>query len=168
MLFWSLTVAGVVAGLAVLAVAIGFLLPKGHTAAGQLRLKADRQAVWDVICDFPGQVAWRPGLEKVERLADRDGHEVWNEVQKNGWGLPLETVESRPPERLVRKIADPKLPFGGTWTYELAEESGETLLTITENGEVHNPVFRLMSRMTDPAATINGYLRDLSRQLGGQ
>src|SRR5690242_2636663 len=34
--------------------------------------------------------------------------------------VPIAIVEARPPEHLVTRIADPNLPFGGTWTFALA------------------------------------------------
>jgi hypothetical protein len=46
----------------------------------------------------------------------------------------------------VWRIADPDQPFGGTWAFELASEGAGTRVTITENGEVYNPIFRFMSR----------------------
>ncbi len=45
----------------------------------------------------------------------------------------------------TRKIEG--LPFGGTWTYELAPAGPTaTRLTITEDGEVYSPIFRLVGR----------------------
>ena len=38
-----------------------------------------REAVWDRIVDFGGLASWRRDVERVERLPDRDGHEVWRE-----------------------------------------------------------------------------------------
>ncbi len=80
--------------------------------------------------------------------------------------MPLETLESVPNERLVRKIANPKAPFGGTWTYELQLADGGCRLTNTERGEIYNPIFRLASRPFDLRATIDAYLRALGKKLG--
>ncbi len=49
-------------------------------------------------------------------------------------------------QKLVTRIADKDLPFGGTWTYEIAPDNRGTTLTITEHSEVYNPVFRFISR----------------------
>ena len=71
--------------------------------------------------------------------------------------------------RLVTKIADDSLPFGGTWTYELSRPSAGNgaVLRITENGEVKNVVFRFISRfILGQTATMDTYLRDLGRKLG--
>ncbi len=54
------------------------------------------------------------------------------------------------------------MPFGGTWTYVLVPDVAGTRLTITEDGEVYNPLFRFLSRFVfSQTATIDTYLRHL-------
>jgi hypothetical protein len=80
-------------------------------------------------------------------------------------------VESEQPLRLVTRIADPNLPFGGTWTYLIAPEAEGCSIEITEHGEVYNPIFRFVSRfIMGHAATIEAYLSALGKRLeeGGQ
>lgn len=163
---WILIVVVVLVALVAVAFLIGWMLPKGHTAARTLRLKQSPAAVWAVITDAQAMPSWRPNVIKVERLADQNGHPVWRESYKNGDSLPLEIVESVSPTRLVGRIADPKLPFGGTWTYELTPVDGGCTLTITERGEVYNPIFRLVSRFMNQTATIEEYLTYLARKFG--
>ncbi len=77
-------------------------------------------------------------------------------------------MESSPPRRLVTRIADPKLPFGGTWTYEIVSLERACTLTITEDGEVYNPLFRFVSRFViGHTATIDRYLKSVTQKLGG-
>jgi acetaldehyde dehydrogenase (acetylating) len=92
---------------------------------------------------------------------------------------------SEPPRRRVVRIADANLPYGGTWTYELtpaaagtsanatanatanADAAPLTQVTITERGEVYNPIFRFMSRFVfSHHATIDAYLTALGKRLG--
>jgi hypothetical protein len=58
--------------------------------------------------------------------------------------------------------------FGGSWTWELVPTpAGGTRLTITERGEIYNPLFRLVGRfLYPPYATLEQYARDLSAALG--
>jgi hypothetical protein len=64
-------------------------------------------------------------------------------------------------------VVDDGLPFGGTWTWELAPAGGGTRLTITEAGFIRNPIFRLMSRLFfPPTGTMEKYLRALAAELG--
>jgi hypothetical protein len=71
-----------------------------------------------------------------------------------------------PPRLLRMRIADAELPFGGTWTYEIRPADGGSTLTITEDGEVYNPIFRLISRLTGQRGTITEYHTSLARKFG--
>ena len=89
-------------------------------------------------------------------------------MPKKGSALTLQTIELAPERRLVRKIADPQLPFGGSWTYELTPTADGCILQITENGEIYNPVFRFMARFVlGYTRSIEGYLDSLERRLAG-
>lgn len=147
---------------------VGALLPRSHTLRLEARFSRPPEAVWDAITDYRKFPEWRGDVRSVEPLPPRDGRAVWREQTTSG-AIPYEVVEARPPQRLVTRIADPNLPFGGTWTYELVPDSGGCILTITENGEVYNPVFRFISRFViGQSATINRYLRALGRKFGEQ
>lgn len=107
-------------------------------------------------------------MKSYEELSPQNGHRVWRETDKHGQTIAYETIESAAPTRLVTKIADPKLPFGGTWTYEISPTPTGSSLTITENGEVYNPIFRFVSRfIMGHTATIDAYLKALQTKLGG-
>ena len=48
----------------------------------------------------------------------------------------------------------------------LEESGGKTKVTITENGEVYNPIFRFVSKfIIGYSATANRYLADLRSEL---
>ena len=75
--------------------------------------------------------------------------------------------ESTPPTRLVTRIdAAPDAVLGGRWVYELAAEGTGTTGTVTEEGWVGNPLFRLMSRLGGQHGSIDGYLKALGRRFG--
>ncbi len=123
--------------------AIGYLLPQNHVASVDAVLPAPPAQVFTRISD-PGRYRdWRKDVTRVEMLGSQPLK--WREHAGDD-PITYEVVESRPPERLVVRIADPELPFGGTWTYELKPEGTGTRLVITERGEVYNPIFRFMSR----------------------
>jgi uncharacterized protein YndB with AHSA1/START domain len=164
---WPLIVAGLLIGVVALLALIGMLMPRGHVASRTVRFKAGPEQVWGLISDFAGAARWRSDIERVERLPDQNGHAVWLEVNRRGWRLPLELIESTPPSRQVTRIADPHMPFGGTWTWEVvAAAGGGSSITITERGEIGNPFFRVMSVMSDKRATMDRYLTDLGKQVG--
>jgi uncharacterized protein YndB with AHSA1/START domain len=163
---WILIVVGVSAGLIAMIAIIGFLMPKGHTASRSTIINKSPEVLWQVMTDFAAFPQWRADVKNVEVLPDRDGHKVWREDGKNG-KLTLETIEASPPSRLVLRIADPDLPYGGTWTYELQSTGTGSRLTITEDGEIYNPIFRFMGRVfISPTASIESYLKALGKKYG--
>jgi len=76
-----------------------------------------------------------------------------------------EIVEDVPAQRLVSRIADKSLPYGGSWTYVLEAVPEGTRLTITENGEVYNPIFRFLSKFVfGHTKTMDDYLASLQKR----
>lgn len=162
---WILTGALLLAGVLIVVVIVGALLPKQHVASRSIRLNTSPEAVWSLISGPP---TWRPDVKSYEELPPRNGHRVWRETDKHGQTITYEAVEFSAPTHLVTKIADPKLPFGGTWTYEISQNGTGSSLTITENGEVYNPVFRFVSRFVmGHTAGIDAYLKALQARVGG-
>jgi len=150
-------------------VLVGFALPQNHVASRSVTINRPIAEVWTTITrveDFP---AWRPSVRKVDVLARNPLR--WREEGSDD-PLTLEAIEVREPTLFVTRIADENLPFGGRWVYELkAGSAGQqgsqtTDITITEHGEVYNPIFRFVSRFfMDNTATINTYLSDLQKRL---
>jgi uncharacterized protein YndB with AHSA1/START domain len=163
MLWIVLYIVGGLVGLIVLMAIIGLVLPRDHVASRRVVLACPPDAVWRALVDRDAQPSWRRGLKRVERVDDRR----FREVSTQGTIL-FEIVEDRPNERRVVRIADDKLPFGGTWTYELSPaDDGGTALTITEDGFIKNTVFRFLSRTVfSTASTIEKFLADLAKHLG--
>jgi uncharacterized protein YndB with AHSA1/START domain len=163
---WVLLIGGILVGLVALVAAIGALLPRNHVATRAAKFKQSPQTIWDTITDIAAAPSWRPEVQSVEKLPDRNGHTVWAEVSKMG-RMTYEVTVSEPPSRLVTQIADENLPFGGNWTYEISEAEGGSLLTITENGEIYNPFFRFMARFIfGYHATLETYLKNLGKKFG--
>jgi hypothetical protein len=156
----------VLAGLLMAALLIGWLLPEKHVATREGRYRQSPEAIWKAITDIDAMPSWRAGLKSVKRLPDHNGMSAWVETLDSGT-IPLETTLSEPLQKLVVRIADPKLPFGGTWTYEVRAIPEGSALRITENGEVYNPFFRFVSRfILGYKNTIDGYLKSLARKFG--
>lgn len=62
------------------------------------------------------------------------------ETTRNGETVTYEILDGKPPESIKLRITTPNLPYSGTWTYSLQPTGGRTIVQITENGEVYNPV----------------------------
>lgn len=147
-----------------ISVVVGFLLPKRHIAT---RSAFIAQPCADVFKLISGPPVWRDDVSGWKELPPTDGLYTWNETTKNGDMITYQRVRSEPPHVLVTRIADPSLPYGGTWTLAFEEINGGTLLRITEDGEVRNPIFRFMSRFVfGHASTIEKYLTNLSAHYG--
>ncbi len=142
-------------------VLIGAALPKEHVAMRTIQLRAPASDVFALIA---GPSDWR-GL-KYELLTESPLK--WRETDSSGDAITYERVETTAPRRIVNRIADPTLPFGGSWTYEIAPSESGSQLTITENGEVNNPLFRFVSRfIMGHTATIEKYQRDVAAHFKG-
>lgn len=163
---WILWPVPVLAAMLVLVTVIGWLLPRDHVATRIGRYRQPPDAIWKAIADVEAMPSWREGLKSVQRLPDRNGFPAHIEVTSSGT-IPMETVEMVPPQKLVTRIADPKLPFGGTWTFEIAPTAEGATLRITERGYVTNPFFRFMSRFVfGQTSTMESYLRSLAKKFG--
>ncbi len=166
-MLWLVVGLVVLAAAAALAGGIGAALPRTHSVTRRAQFNRSRWDVWKTITDYRQQVTWRDDVLHVERLANRDGMEVWRETGRRGQSLVFETVESAPPRRLVRRIVNDGLAFGGSWAFYIEEIGEVTVVTVTEEGEVHNPFLRFVSRVVvGQAAAIDGYLRALGEKLG--
>lgn len=148
----------VVAGIAslvalVAAVAIyGSTQPREHQVARTVVLPQSPAEVFAIVsrpADYP---CWRPEVSRIQILS----HTPLRYVEHTDDGAVRYAVdEAVPDERLVVRIADDDLLYGGAWTFEVEPEGQGTALTITERGFVDNVVVRGMAAMLmDPSASI--------------
>src|SRR5574341_441329 len=146
---------------------VGLFLPRGHVVARTIALHQTPDAIWRVITDFESAASWRPDVARIQQLPAQQGFPIWREYYRNGDALTLATVEAVSPARLVREIVDLDLPFSGRWVYQIAPVETGSRVTITEHGDVSNPVFRVVSRFfMDQTATVDQYLLDLGKKFG--
>ena len=164
---WVLITVVALALVVALAAVIGSRLGQSHRASVTKSFPVPPNVIWSTITDVEGFPSWRAGVTRVERLPDRNGYPVWIEEGRSG-KMTLAVERMEPPRVLVARIADPKLPFGGTWTYEITPEEAGSRLTITEQGEIYNPLFRFMARFIfGYEGTIRSYMASLEKRLAG-
>jgi uncharacterized protein YndB with AHSA1/START domain len=163
---WVVIAVGALFLLVALAAVLGSLLPSGHVAKVRARFRAAPAAVYAVITDFAKFPEWRSDVKRVEILPARDGREAYREIGRHG-RITYEVVEAAPPARFSARIADEDLAFGGSWTFSLEEDGGGTRVTVVEDGVIHNPIFRCLSKYVfGQTGTMVAYLRALGRRLG--
>lgn len=145
-------------------VVIGLLLPKSHVASRAATYHATAEKLFALIA---GPQNWRPDVLRYELVPDKAGRELARETTRNGEAITYELLDGKPPQSIRRRIATENLPYSGTWTYSLQPNGAETLVRITENGEVYNPVFRFVSRfIMGHTSTMDAYLRALGKAVG--
>jgi hypothetical protein len=161
-------VLGIVGGLVLLVgvvALVGSRLPLRHSATRRARFRASPDALYAVIAGPPD---WRTGVKSYGVLPDQNGRKRWWEEDTHRQKVTYELVEARPPERIVTRIADVGLPFGGSWTFDIAASAdGGSDLRVREDGEIYNVIFRFMARFFfGYTASIEGYLKDLGAKFG--
>ncbi len=162
---WPLIAVGVVAAAGATVFALGRRLPLEHEARRSLELHRPPETVWDALTDIDRYPLWRPGLTRVERLPGEAGRTCWREYEQHG-DITYELVDATAPLRLVTAIADPRLPFGGTWTYEITPWPGGCTVTVVERGEIRNPFYRFVSHyVMGQTAALERYLGALAVHL---
>jgi hypothetical protein len=139
---WILIALAVVSALLAVVAVVGAMLPRDHLASRTLTTRRPAEEVWALVAN--------PAFAN----------------DATGQVLPVETVESSPPAKLVTRIADPNQPFGGTWTFVIMPTPTGSRLTITEAGWVSNVIFRFVSRFVmGHHATMDSYLRNVAKRL---
>lgn len=123
--------------------AIGSALPVAHTAGVRAEYAVSPAEVFGAIADVESHPEWRDDIDSVTVLEQSPFR--WREVGKFG-ELTFVREAMEADRRIVARIADTTQGFGGTWTYLVEPTPTGAALTITEDGEVYNALFRFMSR----------------------
>lgn len=159
---WAGLAFGVLAMAVIVLYVAGLSVPREHTAVVIAELNAPPERIFAALVDVEGYTRWR-ALDSVEILSREPLR--WREEGDDG-PIVFELVERVEGARLVTRIADPELPFGGTWTYVLEPRGERTRLTITEEGFIDPPPFRLiMKYVIGYEATQREYLAQLATYL---
>jgi hypothetical protein len=145
-------------------VVIGAMLSKRHVVARSAVFKASPERLFALIA---GSQDWRPDVKSCELISADGGKQFQRETSKRGETILYELQESNPPLAIQRRIATENLPYSGTWSFALQPANGGTLVRITEDGEVYNPVFRFISKFVlGQTATQDAYLKAMAKAVG--
>lgn len=144
---------------------VGSVMAAEHEASVESELPLLPNDLWDVIVDFEGSASWRPGIESVTHIEDRDGYAVFEEKSK--WNtIRYQVEELETPRRLVMRIVDNQ-EFGGRWIFEIEPRPGGSSLEITEDGVIHNAVFRVLAKhVMGHDHALQDYMQALQHKLG--
>lgn len=155
---------GAIVGVIVL---LGGRLPVAHVATRSVLISAPSDVVYNTIVDFAAAPTWRSEVKSMSVTVDpATKRQRVTEVSSTGT-MTMEVEQSVPPTRLVTRIVGEGLPYGGAWAYALEPQGNSTRVTITEHGEVYNPIFRFVSNyIMGHTSTLETYLTNLGKKFG--
>ena len=148
---------------------VGSRLPVSHVASRSAVIGAPADVVFNTITDFSSAPSWRKNVTSITVTVDSTtGRQRVTEEGSNGT-MMMDVEQNVAPTRLVTRIVGEGLPYGGAWAYALEAQGNSTRVTITEHGEVYNPIFRFISKyIMGHTGTMDTYLRDLGRKFGSE
>ena len=162
----ALIAGGCVVAVIVAVIVIGLLLPKRHVVTRSASYRATPEQLFRLIS---GEQNWRPDVLRCETSTETDGRVLQRETTRNGETVTYELAERVEPTSIQRRIVTKNLPYSGAWSFSLKPEGESTVVRITENGEVYNPVFRFVSRfIVGQTRTIDTYLQNLGKATNQQ
>src|SRR5260221_231785 len=125
--------------------AVGYFLKPDHVSTTRATLNRRPDQIYDMLSDFAKWPKWNREASNARRLPDQNGHEVWLLGE-----LILEIVQRVPlvngVGQIFARLADPKNPFQGTWTWIIEPVGGGASLTIVEEGTIKSPVWRVLAK----------------------
>lgn len=158
-----LWIAGGLVALAGGVCAAGLALPRNHVAQAEQQIAAPPERVAALVRSVEAQPQWRKGVTAIEIQAREEGKVRYRE-RSGGDRIAFLLEEPAPGSVFRSTITDETLPFGGSWTITLAPSGAGTRVSIVEQGEVRNPIFRFLARFVfGHEATMRAYLADLKR-----
>ena len=165
-MYWILFIMGLIASIVIAMIAGGLATPRAHTVSKSALLSASVNEVWHTIRTVSAFPAWRSDIDDVELVDTAQSQVRWREMSTRR-SMLLGIVTEDAPHQLVVRILDDDLPFSGEWEWTLRAEGASTHVTITERGEIGNPIFRLIGTyFIGHTKMIERVLHDLARKHG--
>ena len=144
----------------------GRSIPREHVASSTVTLVASSDTVWKLIRNFSSQPEWWSEMKGVTRITGRP-RESWEEDMGPTGTIQVEVTSEVAGRQLVVTILNEKQQdWGGVWTYDVMTTGAGTEVTITEEGWVEQPFFRVVSKFMGRHRTIDSLLRALSDNFG--
>jgi uncharacterized protein YndB with AHSA1/START domain len=144
----------------------GRSLPREHSVASTITLVVPVDSAYAVLRDIGGSARWWSDVQSVTRLVGTQ-RESWEEDMGSMGKVRIEVTSSVPPNRLVTTILnDTQQDWGGVWTYEIEASGSGTEVTITEDGWVASPFFRVVAKLMGHHRTMDSQLTSLAARFG--
>ncbi len=145
----------------------GVTLPSTHHASSRATIAAPPESVYAVMRDQGALASWWSEVDTTIAVPGADGRERWQE-KMGGAEFTVSVSDEVPGVRFTTTIdTTGGGDFGGTWLHEIAPTpGGGTTVTVTENGWVGNPVFRVAMKLMGNNYTQDSYLVALGARFG--
>ena len=134
MIRYVVMIVGLLVAVVALVLIIGSVLPEKHTVTREARYRATPEQLFTLIRNVTDYPSWQKAVSKVEMLPDVDGKPRMRETN-SGQAITYELSNIVPNQGMVSRIADAKLPFGGSWTYEIAPRRYARSDNVANHGE---------------------------------
>ena len=147
----------IVITLIVVMVLIGKMLPVKHIASQSMSFQSSCDEVWKVVSNVNEWKSWRSDLKEITITGDSTvkADDVEYAISNAVPGVSFTTT-----------IITKDLPYGGAWNYVFEKDGSGCKLTITENGEVYNPLFRFLSKFAfGHEGTLKKYMETLAKRM---
>ena len=165
-MYWILLVMALVVSLVAAALVGGLVTPRKHIVGRTIALRAAPEKVWALVRTVKAYPDWREEIMSVEEAAGNDPRPAWTEIGRQK-SLSYMAIVDEPPQRFTARIMDDDLGYAGEWHYVISPTADGTRLTITEHGEVGNPIFRFVrAHLFGYTGSIDAFLGDVALELG--
>ncbi|MEP6836076.1 MAG: SRPBCC family protein [Gemmatimonas sp.] len=165
-MYWILLVMGLVVSVVVATLVGGMVTPRKHVAARTIVLRAAPDKVWALVRTVKEYPNWREEILSVEESAGNDHRPAWTEIGRQK-SLSYIATTDEPPTRFTARILDDDLGYSGEWQHVITPVADGTRLTITEQGEVGNLIFRFVgTHFLGHTRSIDAFLRDVALEFG--
>ena len=167
-MYWILFVMGAMVAVVFAILVGGLVTPRKHVASRSISLRAAPELVWSTVHDVARYAEWRHEIEDSSVVDTEQPQLRWRETSTRG-SVTFGVVVDEPPHRLTARILDDDLPSAGEWTWQVVAAADGTRVTITERGEIGNPIVRFFgAHFIGYTRSIDMYLKALARHLGDE
>lgn len=144
----------------------GRSLPREHTVRSKITIVSPPDTVFNVIRNIGTTNTWWSDMKSSRRLTSGRG-ETWEENMGSAGVIKVTISRVVPGKSMVHTIVEEEgQGWGGTWTYQVDPTGAGTEVTITEEGYVESPFFRVLMKLRGKYRTVDSYLTSLGAHFG--
>lgn len=145
----------------------GRMLPAEHEVRMTFDMQLGADEVWRRLADFEHMPMAGRMARSVARLPDEKGLPAWEE-DLGATKVSVRTIQCEQGRKLVRSMADAKLPLQATWSAEVEpRSSGRTRVTLTNRTTVADGPMATMIRLSVRLGGLRSGLRHFAKRLAG-